>query len=115
MAANNTVGDTRKPALIAIPTQAWTVGFIALALIAPFLLYQVFLMKALCMALFACAFNLMVGYVGLLSFGHAAFFGGAAYITAHVVKVWGWPPELGILAGVAVAAALGAGFGYLTI
>ena len=54
------------------------------------------------MALFACAFNLLLGYVGLLSFGHAAFFGGAAYITAHTVKVWGLPPELGILAGVAV-------------
>ena len=56
-------------------------------------------MKALCLALFACAFNLLIGYVGLLSFGHAAFFGSAAYITAHTVKVWGFPPELGILAG----------------
>ena len=68
---------------------------IALALIAPFFLYPVFLMKALCLALFACAFNLLIGYVGLLSFGHAAFFGSAAYITAHAVKVWGLPPELG--------------------
>ena len=51
-------------------------------------------MRALCMALFACAFNLLVGYVGLLSFGHAAFFGSAAYITAHTAKVWGLPPEL---------------------
>ena len=58
-------------------------------------LYPVFLMKALCFALFACAFNLLLGYVGLLSFGHAAFFGGAAYVTAHAVKVWGLPPELG--------------------
>jgi branched-chain amino acid transport system permease protein len=93
----------------------WTAGFIALGLLAPFVIYPVFAMQALCMALFACAFNLLVGYVGLLSFGHAAFFGGAAYITAHVVKVWGWPPELGILAGVVVAAALGTVFGYLTI
>src|SRR3954465_239914 len=104
-----------QTALIPIPTQVWTIALIALAVVAPFLLYPVFLMKALCMALFACAFNLMVGYVGLLSFGHAAFFGGAAYINAHTGKVWGWPPELGILAGVAVAAALGTVFGYLTI
>ena len=93
----------------------WIIGLIALALVAPFLFYPVFLMKALCMALFACAFNLLVGYVGLLSFGHAAFFGSAAYITAHTVKLWHLPPELGILAGAAVAAALGAVFGYLTI
>jgi branched-chain amino acid transport system permease protein len=93
----------------------WTAGLVALAIVAPFFLYPVFLMKALCMALFACAFNLLVGYVGLLSFGHAAFFGGASYITAHTAKVWGLPPELAILAGVAVAAGLGTVFGYLTI
>jgi len=93
----------------------WTAGLIALGIAAPHFLYPVFLMKALCMALFACAFNLLLGYVGLLSFGHAAFFGGASYITAHAVKVWGLPTELGILAGVAVAAALGLVFGYLAI
>jgi branched-chain amino acid transport system permease protein len=93
----------------------WTVALIALALVAPYFLYPLFLMRALCLALFACAFNLLLGYVGLLSFGHAAFMGGAAYITAHTVKIWGWPPELGILAGVAVAAALGAAFGWLAI
>ena len=93
----------------------WTAGFVALALAAPFFLYPVFVMQALCLALFACAFNLLVGYVGLLSFGHAAFFGGAAYITAHTAKVWGLPPELAILAGVAAASALGGVFGYLTI
>src|SRR6266849_10351340 len=92
-----------------------TIVLIALALVAPFLLYPVFLMKALCFALFACAFNLLLGYVGLLSFGHAAFFGGAAYVSAHAVKVWGLPPELGILAGTAVAAGLGAAFGWLAI
>ena len=59
------------------------------------MLYPVFLMKALCFALFACAFNLLIGYVGLLSFGHAAFMGSAAYVTAHAAKVWGFPPELG--------------------
>src|SRR3954463_12262391 len=94
---------------------AWTAGLIALAVLAPFFVYPVFVMRALCMALFACAFNLLVGYVGLLSFGHAMFFGSAAYITAHTAKVWGLPPELSIPAGVAVAAVLGAGFGYLTI
>jgi branched-chain amino acid transport system permease protein len=101
--------STRRNTLI------WTVVLIALALVAPYFLYPLFLMRALCLALFACAFNLLLGYVGLLSFGHAAFMGGAAYITAHTVKMWGWPPELGILAGVAVAAALGAAFGWLAI
>ena len=93
----------------------WSAGLIALAVAAPFFFYPVFLMKALCMALFACAFNLLLGYVGLLSFGHAAFFGIASYVTAHAVKVWGLPTELGILAGVAAAAALGSVFGYLAI
>src|SRR5712691_4359188 len=82
---------------------------------APFFIYPLFLMKALCFALFACAFNLLIGYVGLLSFGHAAFFGSAGYITAHAVKVWGFPPELGLLAGIAVAAILGTAFGWLAI
>src|SRR5712672_2113413 len=91
------------------------IGLIALALVAPFVLYPVFLMKALCFALFACAFNLLIGYVGLLSFGHAAYFGTAAYITAHVVKVWGLEPLSGILLGTAVAAALGSAFGWLAI
>src|SRR6185312_13038174 len=108
--SGGSVEMTRRHATI-----AWTVGLVALALVAPYLFYPVFLMKALCLALFACAFNLLIGYVGLLSFGHAAFFGGAAYITAHVVKVWGLPPELGILTGVAVAAAMGAVFGWLAI
>src|SRR5262249_29152904 len=81
----------------------------------PFVFYPVFLMEALCFALFACAFNLLIGFVGLLSFGHAAFFGTAAYVTAHAAKVWGLPPELGILAGVAVAAVLGGGVGWLAI
>ena len=90
-------------------------ALLALAIVAPFGLYPIFLMKALCFALFASAFNLLLGYGGLLSFGHAAFFGGAAYVAAHVVKVWGWPPELGLIAGTAVAAVLGACFGWLAI
>jgi branched-chain amino acid transport system permease protein len=93
----------------------WTAGLLALAVIAPFFFYPVFLMKALCMALFACAFNLLLGYAGLLSFGHAAFFGSASYITAYTAKMWGLTPELAILAGVAAAAALGFGFGSLAI
>jgi branched-chain amino acid transport system permease protein len=93
----------------------WTAALIGLAIVAPYFFYPVFLMRALCLALFACSFNLLLGYVGLLSFGHAAFMGSAAYITAHTVKIWGFPPELGILAGVAVAAVLGAAFGWLAI
>ena len=105
--------DRTKPAALAV--WLWTAGLIALALAAPHFVYPVFVMKALCMALFACAFNLLLGYVGLLSFGHAAFFGSASYITAHAAKVWGLPPELAILAGVAAAAALGLVLGYLAI
>ena len=82
---------------------------------APFVVYPVFLMKALCFALFACAFNLLIGYVGLLSFGHAAFLGGAGYATAHSAKVWGFPPEIAILFGTAVAAVLGLAIGAVTI
>jgi branched-chain amino acid transport system permease protein len=96
-------------------TLIWTAALIALAIAAPYFLYPIFLMRALCLALFACAFNLLLGYVGLLSFGHAAFMGSAAYITAHTMKVWGFPPELGILAGVGVASLLGLVFGWLAI
>src|SRR5260221_2742351 len=105
----------REVALSRRPTLALTVVLLALAVAAPFVFYPVFLMKALCFALFACAFNLLIGYVGLLSFGHAAFFGTAAYITAHVVKVWGLEPLTGILLGTAAAAALGSAFGWLAI
>jgi branched-chain amino acid transport system permease protein len=72
-------------------------------------------MKALCFALFACAFNLLIGYVGLLSFGHALFFGWASYVSAHAAKVWGLPPELAILAGTAAAAGFGVIVGALAI
>jgi branched-chain amino acid transport system permease protein len=92
-------------------------GAIALAglIIAPFFFYPVLLMSVLCFALFACAFNLLIGYVGLLSFGHAAFFGGAAYFTAHAVKVWGWEPLAGIVLGAAGAAVMGLVIGFLAI
>jgi branched-chain amino acid transport system permease protein len=72
-------------------------------------------MKALCFGLFACAFNLLLGYVGLLSFGHAAYLGLAGYATAHAAKVWGWPPEAAIAAGVVVAAVLGLLIGVIAI
>jgi branched-chain amino acid transport system permease protein len=86
-----------------------------LLLLAPFFFYPIFLMKLLCFALFACAFNLLLGYTGLLSFGHATFFGGAAYFTAYTVKAWGLPPELGILIGVVGAAFLGLVMGFFAI
>ncbi len=88
---------------------------LAVGVVAPFFVYPIFLAKLLCFALFACAFNLLIGYVGLLSFGHAAFFGFAAYATGHAAKVWGLPPEIAILAGTAAAAVLGLAFGLLAI
>ena len=88
---------------------------LAIFLAAPFFLYPVFLMKALCFALFACAFNLLIGYGGLLSFGHAMFLGTAGYISAHAAKVWGLTPELAILTGTLAAALLGAVVGAIAI
>ena len=88
---------------------------VAVFAVAPFVVYPVFLMKALCFALFACAFNLLIGYGGLLSFGHAAYLGAAGYITAHAAKVWGWPPELAIAGGTLAAVALGVAIGALAI
>jgi branched-chain amino acid transport system permease protein len=86
------------------------------ALIAcPYFLYPQFLMKLLCFALFACAFNLLIGYVGLLSFGHAAYFGMGSYVAAHAAKVWGLTPELAILLGGVTGAGLGLVFGWIAI
>src|SRR5215510_13858375 len=96
-------------------TQILTAILIAVALAGPFVLYPVFLMQALCFALFACAFNELIGYVGLLSFGHAAFLGAAGYASAHAAKVWGLPPELAIFTGTAAAAGLGVVIGALAI
>jgi len=90
-------------------------AMIAVGLAAPFAVYPVFAMSVLCFALFATAFDLLLGYTGLLSFGHAAFFGGSAYVTGHAVTAWGWPPELGILAGVAFSTVLGYIVGALAI
>src|SRR3954462_12661333 len=77
--------------------------------------YPVFVLKLLCFGLFACAFNLLIGFTGLLSFGHAAFFGGAGYVAGHALKVWGLPFELGILGGVVAAALIGLVMGSLAI
>jgi branched-chain amino acid transport system permease protein len=95
-----------------------TIAFIAMVgalVVLPAVAYPIFLMKALCFALFACAFNLLIGYVGLLSFGHALFFGWASYVAAHAAKVWGLTPELAIIAGAAAAAGLGLVAGAIAI
>lgn len=91
------------------------IAFMAFLLVAPFFVYPIFLMKILCFGLFAAAFNLLLGYTGLLSFGHAAFFGGAAYFTSHAVKEWGLPTEMGLLVGVAGASVLGLIIGLIAL
>ncbi|MBN9562833.1 MAG: branched-chain amino acid ABC transporter permease [Alphaproteobacteria bacterium] len=91
------------------------VVMVALIIVCPWVLYPVFLMKVLCFALFACAFNLMIGYVGLLSFGHAAFFGMGSYIAAWTAKHWGITAEAAILLGGATGAILGLVLGYIAI
>ena len=93
-----------------------TALLVLVAVLVPFIgIYPVFVMKALCFALLAASFNLLFGYVGLLSFGHAAFFGTAGYITAYTVKYWGLTPEVGILAGILAAAVLGLVFARLAV
>lgn len=111
------------PAVVGVSKAADSRGFfiaagmftIALAIAPHVGLYPVFLMKALCFALFACAFNLLLGFGGLLSFGHAMFLGTAGYVSAHAAKVWGFPPELAILSGTLVSTALGMVTGALAI
>src|SRR5712691_4349117 len=92
-----------------------TAVMIAFFALAPLVAYLVFLMKVMCFALFACAFNLLIGFGGLLSFGHAMFLGSAGYVSAHAAKVWGFPPELAILCGTGAAVLLGAVTGWLAI
>ncbi len=94
---------------------AWLAVLVFL-LAAPFIgVYPVFMMNALCFAIFACAFNLLLGYTGLLSFGHAAFMGSAAYVTGWLVRSAAWSPELGVLAGTAIAGAIGLVVGLIAI
>ena len=98
--------------------QGDTIAFIVLVaalIVAPFFVYPLFLMQAMCFALFACAFNLLIGYVGLLSFGHALYFGWASYLSAYAAKAWGFTPELAILTGTATAAVCGLVAGSLAI
>ena len=90
-------------------------ALLAVLLAAPFVGYPIFLMSCLCFALFACAFNLLIGYTGLLSFGHAMFFGFAAYVCGHAAKVWGWSPEVAILFGTLCTAVIGYVVGWLAV
>mgnify|MGYP000901337009 CR=1 FL=1 len=99
------VASTHNPAR----THALVFAIMVVILVgAPLLgVYPVFMMKVMCFALFACAFNLLLGFAGLLSFGHALFFASAGYAAGHSIKVWGFPPELGIVFAIAVSAAIG--------
>jgi branched-chain amino acid transport system permease protein len=98
------------------PTRLLYGALLAALVLAPLAgAYPVFVLKVLCFALFACAFNLLIGFTGLLSFGHAAFFGGAGYVTGHALKVWGVTPEIGLLLGMGAGALLGLGMGALAI
>jgi len=90
-------------------------AMVALLAAAPFVVYPIFLMKALCFALFACAFNLLIGYVGLVSFGHALYFGWASYLCAYAAKSWGMEPGLAVIVGTATAAVLGVIAGSIAI
>ncbi len=112
--ATETIVAPAQPAESRSETIAFVV-MVVLLIVAPFFVYPLFLMQALCFALFACAFNLLIGYVGLLSFGHALYFGWASYLSAHSAKVWGFPPELAILTGTLTAAVLGVMAGSLAI
>ena len=106
----------KKPSVLR--TQSETIAFLVMVValvVAPFFTYPLFLMQAMCFALFACAFNLLIGYVGLLSFGHALYFGWASYLSAYSAKAWGFPPELAILTGTATAAVCGLLAGSLAI
>ena len=105
--ANSSSWNWSEPAAFVI--------MVALLAVAPMAIYPMFIMQALCFALFACAFNLLIGYVGLLSFGHALYFGWASYLAAHAAKVWGLPPELAILTGTLTACVLGIVAGSLAI
>lgn len=118
MFEDTTKGKARLAARnIGMPTHHRIIFAVMLLIIIamPFFVYPVFAMKLLCFALFACAFNLLLGFGGLLSFGHAAYFGSASYVAAHAAKVWGLTPELAILTGTAAAALLGLVIGSLAI
>ncbi len=107
---------TKKPSVLRSQAEAIAFAVMVIGLVvAPFFTYPMFLMQAMCFALFACAFNLLIGYVGLLSFGHALYFGWASYLAAYAAKSWGLTPELAILTGTATAAICGLVAGSLAI
>jgi branched-chain amino acid transport system permease protein len=110
------VGHAKEKTALGIPAERIAFAIMVAGLVAaPFVTYPLFLMQVMCFALFACAFNLLIGYVGLLSFGHALFFGWASYLSAHAAKVWHLSPELAILTGTATAAVMGLVVGTLAI
>jgi len=119
MTTTSETGDRSAAAALPVGTPRHHVVIfavlLALLLVAPSVLYPVFLMKVLCFALFASALNLLLGFGGLLSFGHAAFFGSSSYVAAHAAKAWGLNPEFAILLGVLAATVLGLGIGVLAI
>ncbi len=104
--ASAPVGDELRAQKIAF------LVMVAIIAIAPVVVYPIFMMKVMCFALFACAFNLLIGFGGLLSFGHAMFLGSAGYVSAHAAKVWGLTPELAILCGTAAACGVAFVSGY---
>ncbi len=116
---DSAVGERAAPvSKMAEELRIQRIAFFAMAgflIVAPFFIYPVFMMKVMCFALFACAFNLLIGFGGLLSFGHAMFLGSAGYASAHAAKIWGFTPELAILFGTACATALGFIAGLLAI
>ena len=122
MASETTAGP--MPAAIAEAQGIWgysraqfvaLIILVAALIVGPYFLYPVFLMKLLCFALFACAFNLLIGYVGLLSFGHAAYFGMGGYIAGYTAKAWGFTPEVAVIAGAVIAGLQGWIFGWIAI
>ncbi|SEM28080.1 amino acid/amide ABC transporter membrane protein 2, HAAT family [Roseovarius azorensis] len=117
VAENETLQDVIYPKEVGMPLLHKAIFLVLLSflIVLPFMVYPVFAMKVMCFALFAAAFNLLLGFGGLLSFGHAAYFGGASYVAAHAAKVWGFTPELSVLAGTLSATVLGLVIGSLSI
>ena len=117
MTENETGHDVRYAKEVGMPRLHKVIFLVLLCFLValPFMVYPIFAMKVMCFALFAAAFNLLLGFGGLLSFGHAAYFGGASYVAAHAAKVWGFTPELAVLAGTLAAAFLGLVIGSLAI
>ncbi|MDN8616433.1 branched-chain amino acid ABC transporter permease [Variovorax ginsengisoli] len=114
--ASDSLQIERQKAFAQYKVQQWVLVGLAVALmIAPALLYPVFLMKVLCFALFALSFNLLLGFGGMLSFGHAAYFGGGSYAVAYLATQWGAPPELSLLAAVSISTVMGAAFGAIAV